>query len=318
MKSASTSDVLDRFKERKVGLVVESQYDPNVINHAAVVLKELLSERGHEFAKVNPELRRIPPSSLEVIFQVEEGPKVKVGEINIDNSLGERGRRVCACVRVWPCGAALPPAPRRASPSGPSSSNSGAAGEAAGSARPPTSRPPTHRCHPPACPPTGPPDTPPPPPAPTVVENLLSKEDLVSMDRGCVCCSLRNDIVKALRELGERASGRGVAYDAILLETTGLADPAPVAFTFFANPWISANYRLDSILCLVDAQHIAKVGRGRAAGVWGARVRAPPGPSRAHTRTRRPPHPRPHPHPPTHPSHHPLWRSTWRTRTAAT
>ncbi len=82
MKSASTSDVLDRFKERKVGLVVESQYDPNVINHAAVVLKELLSERGHQFAKVNPELRRIPPSSLEVIFQVEEGPKVKVGEIN--------------------------------------------------------------------------------------------------------------------------------------------------------------------------------------------------------------------------------------------
>jgi outer membrane protein insertion porin family len=83
LKSASTSDVLDRFKERKVGLVVESQYDPNVINHAAVVLKDLLSERGHEFATVNPELRRIPPASLEVIFQVDEGPKVKVGTITI-------------------------------------------------------------------------------------------------------------------------------------------------------------------------------------------------------------------------------------------
>ena len=83
MKSASTSDVLDRFKERKVGLVVESQYDPNVINHAALVLKDLLSERGHEFATVTPELRRIPPSSLEVIFQVDEGPKVKVGSISI-------------------------------------------------------------------------------------------------------------------------------------------------------------------------------------------------------------------------------------------
>ncbi|HZL56737.1 MAG TPA: POTRA domain-containing protein, partial [Bryobacteraceae bacterium] len=80
LKSASTSDVLDRFKERKVGLVVESQYDPNVINHAAVVLKELISERGHEFAKVTPELRRIPPASLEVIFSVDEGPKVKVGK----------------------------------------------------------------------------------------------------------------------------------------------------------------------------------------------------------------------------------------------
>jgi outer membrane protein insertion porin family len=83
LKSASTSDVLDRFKERKVGLVVESQYDPNVINHAAVVLKELLSERGHEFATVTPELRRIPPASLEIIFSVNEGPKVKVGKITI-------------------------------------------------------------------------------------------------------------------------------------------------------------------------------------------------------------------------------------------
>jgi outer membrane protein insertion porin family len=83
LKSASVSDVLDRFKERKVGLVVESMYDPNVINHAAVVLKELIAERGHQFATVTPDLRRIPPSSLEVIFNVAEGPKVKVGKITI-------------------------------------------------------------------------------------------------------------------------------------------------------------------------------------------------------------------------------------------
>lgn len=81
----------------------------------------------------------------------------------------------------------------------------------------------------------------------------------MSMDRGCVCCSLRNDIVGALRELQSRATSRAISYDAILLETTGLADPAPVAFTFFANSWISANYRLDSILCLVDAQHLRRV-----------------------------------------------------------
>ena len=71
-KSASTSDILDRFKERKVGLVVESMYDPNVVNRAAVVLRELIAERGHQFATVTPELRRIPPSSLEVIFNVVE------------------------------------------------------------------------------------------------------------------------------------------------------------------------------------------------------------------------------------------------------
>lgn len=89
-----------------------------------------------------------------------------------------------------------------------------------------------------------------------VVENLLSKEDLVSMDKGCVCCSLRSDIVKALKELQGRSEKKGCAYDAILLETTGLADPAPVAFTFFSNQWISSNFRLDSIVCLVDAQHV--------------------------------------------------------------
>jgi len=82
-KSVSTSDILDRFKERKVGLTVESMYDPNVVNHAAVVLKDLIAEHGHEFATVTPELRRIPPSSLEVIFNVVEGPKIKVGDITI-------------------------------------------------------------------------------------------------------------------------------------------------------------------------------------------------------------------------------------------
>ncbi len=82
-KSVSTSDILDRFKERKVGLTVESMYDPNVVNHAAVVLKELLAEHGRQFATVTPELRRIPPSSLEVVFTVVEGPKIKVGDITI-------------------------------------------------------------------------------------------------------------------------------------------------------------------------------------------------------------------------------------------
>jgi len=82
-KSVTVSEILDRFKERKVGLSVESQYDPNKVQRAAVVLKELLGERGRQFAKVEPDIRRIPPSSLEVIFNVDEGPKVKVGNINI-------------------------------------------------------------------------------------------------------------------------------------------------------------------------------------------------------------------------------------------
>ncbi|MGA2433732.1 MAG: outer membrane protein assembly factor BamA, partial [Bryobacteraceae bacterium] len=81
--AVSTSEILDRFKDKKVGLAVESQYDQNKIQRAAVVLKEFLAERGHQYAEVTPELRQIPPSSLEVTFHVNEGPKVKVGKIQI-------------------------------------------------------------------------------------------------------------------------------------------------------------------------------------------------------------------------------------------
>jgi outer membrane protein insertion porin family len=80
-KSVTVSEILDRFKERKVGLSVESQYDPNKVQRATIVLKEFLSERGRQFATVEPEIRQIPPSSLEVVFMVTEGPKVKVGEM---------------------------------------------------------------------------------------------------------------------------------------------------------------------------------------------------------------------------------------------
>ncbi len=86
MKSITISEILDRFKERKVGLQVETQYDPNRVQRAANVLKEYLAERGRQFATVTPELKQIPPSSLEVNFKVVEGPKVKVGEINLDGN----------------------------------------------------------------------------------------------------------------------------------------------------------------------------------------------------------------------------------------
>ena len=86
MKSITVSEILDRFKERKVGLQVEQQYDPNKVQRAANVLREYLAERGRQFATVNPDLRQIPPSSLEVDFKVNEGPKVKVGIITIENN----------------------------------------------------------------------------------------------------------------------------------------------------------------------------------------------------------------------------------------
>src|SRR5215470_6143652 len=80
--SVSESDILDRFKERKVGLTVESQFDPTRIKKAEVVIQELLGEHGRQFAKVTPEYERIASSNAVIlIFKVEEGPKVKVGHI---------------------------------------------------------------------------------------------------------------------------------------------------------------------------------------------------------------------------------------------
>ncbi len=93
-KSVTVSEILDRFKERKVGLSVESQYDPNKVQRAAVVLKEFLSERGRQYATVDPQIEQIPPSSLKVSFVVNEGPKVKVGAIEIEGNTEKDSRWV--------------------------------------------------------------------------------------------------------------------------------------------------------------------------------------------------------------------------------
>jgi len=86
LKSVQKSEVLDRFKERKVGLSAESQYDPNKIQHARNVLAEFLAERGHQFATVDAELHQVPPSALTIVFKVDEGPKVKVNRITFEGN----------------------------------------------------------------------------------------------------------------------------------------------------------------------------------------------------------------------------------------
>jgi outer membrane protein insertion porin family len=86
LSSVSVSDVLDRYKERKVGLTVENQYDPTKIKKAEVVLKELLSEHGHQFATIRSEVRPIPPASVGLTFIIKEGPKVKVGNIRFEGN----------------------------------------------------------------------------------------------------------------------------------------------------------------------------------------------------------------------------------------
>jgi len=81
LSTISNSDVLDRFKKEKVGLSVESQYDATKIKRAETVIKNLLAEHGHQFATIKTDVKNIPPASVQVNFNIKEGPVVKVGEI---------------------------------------------------------------------------------------------------------------------------------------------------------------------------------------------------------------------------------------------
>ncbi len=81
LNAVSQSDVLERFKKAKVGLTVESQYDPTKIKRAEVVLKDLLAEHGHQFATIKTEVKTIPPAAVTLTFTIKEGPTVKVGKI---------------------------------------------------------------------------------------------------------------------------------------------------------------------------------------------------------------------------------------------
>ena len=81
-KSITESDILDAFKDKKVGLSVESQFDPTKIKRAEVVIKGLLAEHGRQFATVKPTYERIAATNaVKLVFNIDEGPKVKVGEI---------------------------------------------------------------------------------------------------------------------------------------------------------------------------------------------------------------------------------------------
>jgi outer membrane protein insertion porin family len=99
-ESIPESEILDRFKERKVGLSVESSFDPTRIKKAEVALKELLSERGRQFAVIRPTYERIPATNaIRLIFNIEEGPKVKVGKIEIEGNTAFSDRKITRAMR---------------------------------------------------------------------------------------------------------------------------------------------------------------------------------------------------------------------------
>ena len=80
-------------------------------------------------------------------------------------------------------------------------------------------------------------------------------EQIIEMNNGCICCTVRGDLVRILGELAAKRKAGTVKFDRVVIETTGLADPAPVAQTFFVDEDVIQNYMLDAIVTLVDAKH---------------------------------------------------------------
>ncbi|MDO8249615.1 MAG: GTP-binding protein [Rhodoferax sp.] len=80
-------------------------------------------------------------------------------------------------------------------------------------------------------------------------------EQIIQMSNGCICCTIREDLRATLRDLAEKKRKGELDFDRVVIETTGLADPGPVAQTFFMDDEIAESYLLDSILTLVDAKH---------------------------------------------------------------
>jgi G3E family GTPase len=82
-----------------------------------------------------------------------------------------------------------------------------------------------------------------------------TQEQIVQMSNGCVCCTIREDLRTTLSDLAARRRKGELDFERVVIETTGLADPGPVAQTFFMDDEIAESYLLDSILTLVDAKH---------------------------------------------------------------
>jgi G3E family GTPase len=82
-------------------------------------------------------------------------------------------------------------------------------------------------------------------------------EQIIEMNNGCLCCTVRGDLVRILGDLGKKRRQGQLAFDRVIIETTGLANPGPVAQTFFMDEAIHDQYLLDAVVTVVDAKHAA-------------------------------------------------------------
>jgi G3E family GTPase len=94
---------------------------------------------------------------------------------------------------------------------------------------------------------------------PAGVDNDLlvadTEEQIVEMNNGCICCTVRGDLVRIVAELKDKRSRGELAFERVIIETTGLANPGPVTQTFFMDDDIASYYLLDAVVTLVDAKH---------------------------------------------------------------
>jgi G3E family GTPase len=80
-------------------------------------------------------------------------------------------------------------------------------------------------------------------------------EQIIQLSNGCLCCGIRDDLRATLCDLARERSAGSLAFDQVMIETTGLADPGPVAQTFFLDEQVASQYRPDAVLTVVDAVH---------------------------------------------------------------
>ena len=80
-------------------------------------------------------------------------------------------------------------------------------------------------------------------------------EQIIEMNNGCICCTVRGDLIAALSSLADKRNSGALQFDRVVIETTGLANPGPVAQTFFMDEAVSLHYMLDAVVTLVDARH---------------------------------------------------------------
>jgi G3E family GTPase len=85
--------------------------------------------------------------------------------------------------------------------------------------------------------------------------SVSTEEQIIQMSNGCVCCTIREDLRSTLADLAEKRRKGDLDFERVVIETTGLADPGPVAQTFFMDDEVAGAYLLDSIVTLVDAKH---------------------------------------------------------------